>query len=356
MLKINQTVQFSNRKMMHTPFYKTPLFLIVSLLLAASAGVGYWLTAVHPFESTDNAYLKSHMSLISPRESGYVREVRLEDNQPVKRGDLLVVIDDHDFQAKVAQAEAQVMLEKAGAATLETEKREQEAMIREERANIAAADAGVEKSGKDLKRFANLAKEGAVSAQSRDAAESAYKQARAERAKFVSSRQGAESRLSALDARLNESRARLKAAEAALELARIHLANTRIVAPFDGVIGNRSVQVGQLVQPGSALAYLIPADGLFVEANFKETQLAQMQAGQAVEIRVDALAGKVYAGEVDSFAPASGSEFSLLPPENATGNFTKIVRRVPVKIKFQRGADLGGLRPGLSTTVKVRVR
>jgi membrane fusion protein (multidrug efflux system) len=341
---------------MLTPFYKTPLFMSGILLLAASAGALYWLKAIHPFESTDNAYLKSHMSLISPKESGYVKEVLFEDNQTVKPGDLLVVIDDHDFQAKAAQAEAQVLLEKASAETLKSDKHAQEAMIREEHANIAASEANIEKSAKDLKRFKNLAAEGAISAQSRDAAESAYKQAKAERDKFVSARQGAESRLSSLDARINESRARLKAAEAVLELARIDLGNTRIVAPFNGIIGNRSVQVGQLVQPGSALAYLIPADGLFVEANFKETQIGHMQAGQAVTITVDALPDRRLEGTVDSFAPASGSEFSLLPPENATGNFTKIVRRVPVKIRFKQDADLKMLRPGLSAVVQVRVR
>ncbi|MBL1264612.1 HlyD family secretion protein [Candidatus Methylomicrobium oryzae] len=341
---------------MRAQFYKTPLFSIGMLLLFASAGAFYWLQSIRPFESTDNAYLKSHMSLISPKETGYVKEVLFEDNQTVKRGNLLVVIDDHDFRAKVAQAEAQVLLEKASAETLETDKRAQQAMILEERANIAAAEANVEKAAKDLNRFTTLAKEGAVSAQSRDAAESAYKQAKAEHDKFLSARQGEESRLASLDARLSESRARLKAAEAALELARIDLANTRIVAPFDGVVGNRSVQVGQLVQPGSALAYLVPADGLFVEANFKETQIGLMQAGQTATISVDALSGRRFEGTVDSFAPASGSEFSLLPPENATGNFTKIVRRVPVKIRFEQNADLNRLRPGLSAVVQVRVR
>jgi membrane fusion protein (multidrug efflux system) len=341
---------------MRAPFYQTPPFMIGILLLVASAGAFYWFEAVHPFESTDNAYLKSHMSLISPKETGYVKEVLFEDNQTVKPGDLLVVIDDHDFQAKTAQAEAQVLLEKASAATLESDKHAQEAVIREEHANIAASEANVEKSAKDLKRFKNLAAEGAISAQSRDAAESAYKQANAERDKFMSAKQGAASRLSSLDARINESRARLKAAEAALELARIDLGNTRIVAPIAGVLGNRSVQVGQLVQPGSALAYLIPADGLYVEANFKETQIGHMQAGQAVTITVDAFPDHRFEGMVDSFAPASGSEFSLLPPENATGNFTKIVRRVPVKIRFKQDADLKMLRPGLSAIVQVRVR
>jgi membrane fusion protein (multidrug efflux system) len=341
---------------MRPSFYKSPLFIITLCLIAAAGGLVYWLKTVHPYETTDNAYLKSHIGLISPKESGYVKEVLFEENQKVRPGDTLVVIDDHDFRAKVAQAEAQVMLEMASAQTLETDKRAQSAMIRQEQANIAASEAGVEKSVKDLKRFSNLAAEGAISAQTRDTAESAYKQAKAERDKYVSTRQEAESRLSSLDARIEEAKARLKAAQAALELARIDLSNTHISAPFEGIIGNRSVQVGQLVQPGNALAYLIPANGLFVEANFKETQIAHMKTGQAVEIRVDALPGRVFEGIVDSFAPASGSEFSLLPPENATGNFTKIVRRVPVKIKFRPGADIAHLRPGLSTTVKVRVR
>jgi membrane fusion protein (multidrug efflux system) len=341
---------------MRSPFYKSPLFIITLILIAAAGGLFYWLKLIHPFETTDNAYLKAHISLISPKESGYVKEVLFEDNQKIMPGDVLVVIDSHDYQAKVAQAEAQVMLEMASIQTLETDKQAQNAMIRQEQANIAASEANVEKSGKDLQRFRNLAAEGAISAQARDTAESAYKQAKAERNKYLSTTQEAESRLVSLDAKITETQARLKAAQAALDLARIDLANTRVVAPFEGVIGNRSVQVGQLVQPGTTLAYLIPANGIFVEANFKETQIAHMQPGQTVEIEVDALPGQKFAGIVDSFAPASGSEFSLLPPENATGNFTKIVRRVPVKIKFQPGTNLDKLKPGLSTTVKVKVR
>lgn len=341
---------------MHIPFYRSRQFGIAMIVILAFAGIFYWFKAIHPFETTDNSYLKAYMSLISPKETGYVREVSFEDNQKVMPGDVLVVIDDHDFRAKAALAEAQVMLEIAGTHTLESDKKTQNAMIRQEQANISASEAGVEKSVKDLKRFSNLAAEGAISAQNRDAAEAAFKQAKAERDKYVSTKQEAESRLSSLDARIGEARARQKAAQAALELARIDLANTRIVAPFEGIIGNRSVQVGQLVQPGNVLAYLIPVDGVFVEANFKETQIERMKPGQPVEIRIDAVPGSLFEGVVDSFAPASGSEFSLLPPENATGNFTKIVRRVPVKIKFRSGADLSKLRPGLSAAVKVRVR
>lgn len=329
---------------------------ILILLIIIAASVLYWLKAIYPFETTDNAYLKAHTSLISPKETGYVKEVLFEDNQKVMPGDLLVVIDDHDFQAKVAQAEAQLLSETAHIQTLETNKLTQGAKIRQEAANIAASEADLDRAAKDLKRFGNLAAEGAVSAQTRDAAESTHKQANAQRDKVRSARQEAESQLAALNAQIEETRARVKAAEANLELARIDLANTRITAPMAGIIGNRSVQIGQLVKPGSVLSYLIPTDGLFVEANFKETQIAKMQPGQPVEIKIDAYPDQVFKGSMDNFAPASGSEFSLLPPENATGNFTKIVRRVPVKISFAPGNDLSRLRPGLSTVVKVKVR
>lgn len=335
---------------------KKNVFVVLMLAAVLAAGIIYWLKAVHPFESTDNAYLKAHISLVSPKETGYVKEVLFVDNQKVQPGDLLVVIDDHDFQARAAQAEAQVLAETAHIATLESDKHVQDARIRQEQAGIDSAQADLEKTAKDVKRFGNLVAEGAVSTQTRDSAEAAHKQAAAQREKVRAARQEEESELASIDAQIGEAKAKLKAAQAALDLARINLANTRIVAPIAGSIGNRSVQVGQLVQPGSALAALIPGDGLFVEANFKETQIAYMRPGQPVEIHVDAYPELKLEGVVDSFAPASASEFSLLPPENATGNFTKIVRRVPVKIMFKPGSDLSLLKPGLSTTVKVRVR
>lgn len=340
---------------MQTTLSKKTLLGCLVLAMLLSAGFAYWLEAIHPYESTDNAYLKSHMSLLSPKETGYVKAVLFEDNQRVEQGELLVVIDDQDFRARLAQAEAQVTIETAHIQTLETDKHTQTAKIRQKEAEIASSQAGLERAAKDISRFAHLAADGAVSAQTKDAAESAHKQAAAEREKNRSARQEAESEMASLEAQIGESRAKLQAAEASLALARIALANTHITAPFAGIIGNRSVQVGQLLKPGSALAFLIPADGLFVEANFKETQIARIKPGQTVDIRVDACPGRVFEGRVDSFAPASGAEFSLLPPENATGNFTKIVRRVPVKIKFRPDTDTSPLRPGLSTVVKIKV-
>ena len=332
------------------------ILLTITLLSVLAGGTAYWWTAIHPYESTDDTYLKAHMSLISSRETGYVTAVNFGNNQRVRPGDVLVVIDDADFKARVAEAEARIGVERAQIGTLETDKRVQSSRIGEQQAEIAAATADLARAAKDLKRFGNLASEGAVSAQTRDAADAAWKQARAQLDKFRSSREQAERQLVALDARIGEARARIKAAEATLEVARIALSHTQVVAPIAGIIGNRSVQVGQLVKPGNVLAYLVPEHGLYVEANFKETQLEKMQPGQPVDIAIDAFPDQHFTGRINSFAPASGAEFSLLPPENATGNFTKIVRRVPVKIDFEPGTDLAQLRPGLSATARVRVQ
>ena len=332
--------------------------LLMGLLLTVLvAGVLlYWWMAIHPFESTDNTYLKAHMTLISPRESGYVKSVHFENNHAVQSGDLLVVIDEADFEARVAEAEAQIQVERAQIQSLEMDKRVQRSRVQAQLADIAAAEADMTRAARDMQRFGNLVQEGAVSSQAHDSADASLKQARAQRDKFRAARDEAESQLLALDARIGEAQARIQAIQATQEMARIALSHTRILAPITGVIGNRSVQVGQLVKPGTVLAYLIPDQGVFVEANFKETQIGHIQPGQSVEIIVDAFPDRPLRGRVDSFAPASGSEFSLLPPENATGNFTKIVRRVPVKIVFEPDADVSQLRPGLSATARVRVR
>ncbi len=208
--------------------------------------IGIVTTPFSPFESTDNTYLKAHMSLISPREAGYVQSVHFENNQKVRAGDLLVVIDDADFKAKVAEGEAQIQVEKAQIQSLESDKRVQKSRIQAQEAEIVAAEAGLERAAKDLKRFGNLATDGAVSSQTRDAADAAFKQARAQRDKFHSAREEAQSQLTALEARIGEARARIKAIDATLETARLALAHTRVVAPMAGIIGNRSVQVGQL--------------------------------------------------------------------------------------------------------------
>ncbi|MEY4683953.1 MAG: hypothetical protein RLZ25_412 [Pseudomonadota bacterium] len=331
-----------------------PVVIVLALALLGTLAL-WWRLSVWPYETTENSYLKAHMTQVSPRESGYVQEVLFEDNQKVAAGDLLVVIDDADYRAHVAEGEAQIRVERAGIQSLERDRMVQNARLTQAMADIASAEADLERTAKDLKRLGNLVGEGAISSQTQDAAQASFRQAKAQKEKTGGARDETALQLDAIDARIEQSRARLGALVADLELAKIALSHTRITAPMDGVIGNRSVQVGQLVKPGNVLAYLIPNRDVYVEANFKETQIEAMRVGQPVDIEVDALSSQTFHGTISSFAPASGSEFSLLPSENATGNFTKIVRRVPVKIVFDSGTSTDLLRPGLSTTVKVRV-
>lgn len=336
------------------PKDKQLVFIALALVLGVAL-VLWWRLSVWPFESTENSYLKAHMTQVSPRESGYVEEVLFQDNQRVAAGDLLVVIDDADYRARVEEGEAQVRVERAEFQSLERDRMVQKARLSQAIADIAAAEADLERATKDLKRLGNLVGEGAISSQTQDAAQASFRQAKAQTEKASAVREETALQLDSIDARMEQSRARLGALMADLELEKIALSHTRIVAPIAGIIGNRSVQVGQLVKPGHVLAYLIPDRDIYVEANFKETQIESMRVGQPVEIEVDALPSQTFHGAVESFAPASGSEFSLLPSENATGNFTKIVRRVPVKIVFDPETSTEFLRPGLSTTVTVRV-
>lgn len=294
------------------------------VLVAVAAYFVLWYGRV----STDNAYIKADITLVSPKVTGYVKEVRITDNQPVKAGDLLVVIEQQDYAAKVAGAQAQVEA--------------LQGQIAEQAQAIAQATAQSDVAWKNNKRAQALQLQGAIANQNADEAKA---QNKSEKAIL----EGAKSHLDVLNAQL-------KQAQANLELATIDLSSTQIIAPQAGIIGNRTVQVGQLVRPGAALAYLIPQK-MWVEANFKETQLEDMRAGQLATISVDALGGKDVQGRVLSFAPASGAEFSILPPENATGNFTKVVRRVPVKILIETDAETAKLlRPGLSVVVTVDTR
>ncbi|MEY2699741.1 MAG: hypothetical protein RIQ52_496 [Pseudomonadota bacterium] len=311
---------------------------------------------MYPYESTDNCYLKTHMTVITPRETGYVNDVRFEENQHVMAGDLLVVIDDSDFRTRVAAVQADIEVMKAQIGSLDADRKVQISRIQQQHSDIASAEADLDRARRDMQRFSNLVQQGAVSSQSHDSASATLKQTGAAHERALAAHAAAEGELAALDARIMEDRARIQSLETELALAMNALQHTRILAPMTGTIGNRSVQVGQMVKPGLSMAYLIPDDDIFAEANFKETQLEHMKPGQRVDIEIDAWPDTVFKGHVSSFAPASGSEFSLLPPENATGNFTKIVRRVPVHIALEAGSTDIRLRPGLSATAHVRVR
>lgn len=331
------------------------VLLILLIVIPLFTATGYWLLERQHYETTDDAYLQSNIVLISPKIQGYVTNIAINDNQAVKQNDVLVTIDDRDYRARVIQAVANVNEEVAHIERLRAMKTSQRAHIETAGADIAAVQARREQIQQDLQRFHNLIDRGSAARQALDKIQSESKQAAAELRGSQASASAEHSRLAALDIEISETEARLENAQAQVTLAKIDLEHTQIKAPIDGIIGNRGVQLGQLVRPGVALASLVQNSKIWVEANFKETQLQHMRLGQPVTIKVDAYPDLDLTGKIDSFAPASGSEFSILPEENATGNFTKIVRRVPVKIVFDSAEHIHTLRPGLSAEVKVKV-
>ena len=330
---------------------------LVLVVAAAAAGGWYWWAVARHVETTDDAYVASDISVISPKVEGYVREVKVGDNQQVREGDILVAIDDRDFSAKVAQAEATVEGEQATVATIDSKLVLQKSLIEQAVATVQGADAELDRALRDLTRYRGLMKNDFASRQRYEAVDADAIKASAALAKAKAALAAERDQIGVLEAQRRQEEARLDQAKAALALARNDLANTVIRAPVDGVVGNRGVRVGQYVKAGTQLLAVVPLPQVYIVANFKETQLAGIRPGQSATLHIDAIPGAELTGRVESFAPASGSQFSLLPPENATGNFTKVVQRVPVRIAVKHDNPLAGLlRPGLSVVVSIDTR
>ena len=343
----------------------------VAIAIALGGGGAVYIAAPKSSVSTDNAYVQADSSIVAPKVRGLVAEVLVRHNQPVTRGDPLVRIDPEEFDARVASAQAELMdararsdAARAALVSLDAEEQLAASNMRAAKTSIRSADAQSDKAQADRKRFDGLAVTGAVARhdadQYRAAAISAQADAEHSRAQFDVSRDQAavtHAKRGTLQAALAQAEASVAAAQAALNLAHQDQEHTLIRAPIDGVVGDRQVEQGDYVQPGTRLMTIVPIAELYVVANFKETQTARMTAGQAATVEVDALRGVALKGEVESFAPGSGSQFSLLPFEPGTGNFTKVVQRVPVRIRLDAGqAALARLRPGLSTTVRVSLK
>jgi membrane fusion protein (multidrug efflux system) len=333
------------------------MFVPVSVLALGADGGWYWWNVLRFLQSTDDAYVQSDVSVISPKVEGYIKKVKVADNQEVAEGAILFVIDDRDFKAKVAQAEAAVAIEEASVASYDARLRLQQSMIDQAAATLASAEADLDREQQDYKRYSALMTSDFAS---RQRFEQAQADARKGEAAVVRSRAALaaeQSQLAVLRSQQREEQARLQQARANLQLAQNDLDNTVIRAPVSGIGGNRAGQVGQYVKAGTQLLSLVPLPHVYVTANFKETQLTRMRPGQVAEVSVDAYPDMTLEGRVESFAPGSGAQFSLLPPDNATGNFTKIVQRVPVRIALPVDGSLAGLlRPGLSVTVTVDTR
>jgi membrane fusion protein (multidrug efflux system) len=352
------------------PFSRKTGLVVGAAVVLAAAGAGF-IAMPKGSVSTDAAYLEADSSAVAPRVKGLVSEVLVRHNQPVHRGDPLVRIDPEEFDARVASAaadlqnaEAQVLAAQAALDALAPEEQLAASNVRAATAVIRSADAQSDRAQSDRQRYEKLVTDGAVSRRDADTYKAAAISAESDVAKTraqldVSKNQlgVTQARRATLAAGLAQARAGVARAGAALDLARQDQGHTLIRAPIDGVVGDRHVEPGDYVQPGSRLLTLVPLKALYVTANFKETQVSRMVVGQAATIKVDALPDQKLKGEVDSFAPGSGSQFSLLPFEPGSGNFTKIVQRVPVRIRLDPGqSGLDRLRPGLSTTVTVRLR
>jgi len=329
----------------------------VVLLALFAAGGWYWWTEWRHLQSTDDAYVQSDISLISPKIEGYIKEVRAKDNQPVAAGDVLFVIDDRDLAAKLVQAEAAVATGEAAVDTYESRLELQRAMIDQTKAEVTAAEAEKARTERDYQRYKQLAASDYASRQRLETVQADDEKAAAALTQKRAAVVAALGTLRVLRAQRDEEKAKREQARAAVQLARNDHDHTVIRAPVAGIAGNRAGQVGQYVKPGTQLLSLVPLTRVYITANFKETQLTRMRVGQAADIFVDAYPERPLTGRVESFAPASGAQFSLLPPDNATGNFTKIVQRVPVRIAVPADAAMAGLlRPGLSVTITVDTR
>lgn len=303
--------------------------------------------------STDNAYVRGDITSLAPKVGGYVTHVAVNDNQAVQPGDLLFRIDDRDYRARLAQAQANVEAARARLANTAQETRLQQSLVQQAEAQRRAALADLTLANKANDRRLALIKKGFVTRAQLDESQAAELRAEAQVSASSASVDAQSKRIDVLGTQHEAATAALAQAEAALSLARIDLENTVVRAPIVGVVGNRQVRVGKLVAPGASVLDIVPVADLFVVANFKETQLETIRPGQLARIKVDGYPNIVFEGVVDSFAPGSGSAFSLIPVDNATGNFVRVVQRVPIKIRLHSNPIAGRLVPGLSARVEV---
>jgi membrane fusion protein (multidrug efflux system) len=327
--------------------------LLIGVGLAALAAAGYYghdYWTVGRFNvSTDDAYVKADSTTVAPKVSGYIATVLVADNEPVKTGQVLARIDDRDFAVALQQAKADVQAAQAMMAGKQAQLDAQQSVIDTARATISVDQANAAFAAQDDKRYSTLAASGYGSQQNAQQAASRIAAARAAIDRDNAALTTALKQVDLLKAEVAQAQATLAHDEAVQHQAELNLSYTAIVSPVDGVVGNRTLRVGQYVQAGTQLMSVVPIAGTYIVANYKETQLTDVRPGQKVEVDVDMFPGTTVTGHVDSIAPASGQEFALLPPDNATGNFTKVVQRIPVKIVLDAGNPLAGeLRPGMS--------
>ncbi|GLK88692.1 HlyD family secretion protein [Pseudomonas turukhanskensis] len=334
--------------------HRTAITLVCAAVVLCAVYTGYEILSTSAVQSTDDAYIRADSVLISPRLPGQITKVAVEDNQAVKAGQLLAEIDDRDYRVAQAAAAANVLAAKAQLLNLQATIERQAAVIDQAEATTRATAASLKFAQANAQRYLNLSNSGAGTQQERQKADAELLGWQASRDRDEASRVAASKTLDVLKAQLDVAKAELAKDEAALQQAELNLSYTKITAPQDGLVGQRSVRVGAYVAQGQPLMAVVPVHDAFVVANFRETQLARMTKNQEVELHVDSVPDHTFKGHIDSVAPATGVSFSEIVPDNATGNFTKVVQRLPVKIIFDKDQpDLDRLRIGMSVVASV---
>jgi membrane fusion protein, multidrug efflux system len=333
----------------------------IAILLFAGAVVALFITRWDVWvgaptrQTTDDAYVRSDITPLSAKIEGYIRRVPVNDFQQVKTADLLIEIEDDDYRARLAQAQAELAGAEAAIANLKSRKALQHTQIAEAQDAVNAIQADVDRTHKEAVRQRALLASTFGTPQKVEQAVADERRFQANLGRSEAALAAAQRQMAVLDTEEAQLRAAAKAKQAASELAKIELGYTRITAPIDGMVSERGVRAGQYVHDGTQVISVVPLHDVWVVANYKETQLTHVKIGQRAEITIDTFPGVVVSGRVDSISPASGSQFTLLPPDNATGNFTKVVQRIPVKITLDRGHPLEGqLRPGMSVIATIR--
>jgi len=325
------------------------LFVLVVVLLGLGAfGLQRWMYGRNHVRS-DNAQVEGHVIPVLPRVMGYVTAVHVSENQPVKEGELLFELDDRDFRSKLVQSNADLAAAEATSGGAGASGQAQ-AQVAAARAAVIGAEANAKRAEADYKRYQELAPRGVISAQQLDGARAGAEAARAQL-------DAARKQVAAALAGLQGAAVKREAAAAATEQAKLNLAWTKVSAPASGLISRKSVEVGQLIQAGQPTMSIVPLDDVWIVANLKETEVREVNPGDRVDVQVDSDPGRHFSGQVESISAATGARFSLLPPDNSTGNFTKVVQRIPVKIRLAPGADRDrSLRPGMSAVVTITTK
>jgi membrane fusion protein (multidrug efflux system) len=325
----------------------------IVLIVAIVYGIHWWISGRF-IESTDDAYLKADSTVVAPKVAGYVAEVYVQSNQMVKKGDPLVRLDNRQYQAQLDQAQAMIDAREADVAKANADLQQEQADIEQTQAQAQIARINLRHAKEEYQRYVPLDETGAATSEKLAELRNNKDQAEANLTVALAAVKSAQSHLAANSAQLLQAKAQIKGGEASLRQNNLDLSDTIVRAAIDGRVGDDSVRVGQYAQPGTRMMTIVPIQQIYLIANYKETQIGRMRIGQPATVRVDALPGIDLHGVVESFSPGTGSQFALLPPENATGNFTKIVQRVPVRIRLDVDAATQNiLMPGLSVTADI---